>query len=71
MSELKEFLTRTPFFGGLPPETLDRLVDMLVERSFPKGSAVFREGDQGRSMYVVHSGELLANQAGDRAAPCA
>ena len=65
MSELKEFLTRTPFFGGLEPETLDLLVGMLVERSFSKGSAVFREGDQGKSMYIVHSGELVANQAGE------
>lgn len=65
MSELKEFLVRTPFFGGLPAETLDRLVGMLVERSYPAGSPVFREGDKGLSMYVVHAGELVANQAGD------
>ncbi len=64
MSELKEFLSRTPFFGGLPPETMDRLVKMLVERSHKAGSVVFREGEQGKSMYVVHSGELVANQAG-------
>ena len=37
---------------------------MLAERSHPAGSPVFREGDQGRSMYVVHTGELVANQAG-------
>ena len=64
MSELKEFLSRTPFFGGLPPETMDRLVKMLVERSYAAGAAVFREGQPGKSMYVVHSGELVANQAG-------
>src|SRR5438477_144634 len=64
MSELKEFLSRTPFFGGLPAETMDRLVKMLVERSYKAGSEVFREGDAGKSMYVVHSGELVANQAG-------
>ena len=55
MSELQEFLGRTPFFGGLAGETMDRLVGMLVERSLPAGSTVFREGDQGRSMYVVHT----------------
>ena len=64
MSELKEFLSRTPFFGGLPAETMDRLVKMLVERSYRAGDAVFREGEPGKSMYVVHSGELVANQAG-------
>jgi CRP/FNR family cyclic AMP-dependent transcriptional regulator len=64
MSELQEFLTRTPFFGGVPPETMDRLVKMLVERSYRAGEPVFREGEPGKSMYVVHSGELVANQAG-------
>ena len=64
MSELKEFLSRTPFFGGLPAETMDRLVKMLVERSYKAGSDVFREGDAGKSMYVVNAGELVANQAG-------
>ncbi|MCA1825414.1 MAG: Crp/Fnr family transcriptional regulator [Myxococcales bacterium] len=64
MSELKEFLSRTPFFGGLPDETMNRLVKMLVERSYETGSDVFREGEAGKSMYVVHSGELVANQAG-------
>ncbi len=65
MSELKEFLVRTPFFGGLERETLDFLAGMLVERSFLAGATVFREGDDGKSMYVVHTGELVANQAGD------
>jgi CRP-like cAMP-binding protein len=64
MSELKEFLSRTPFFGVLPDATMSLLVGMLVERSYKAGSSVFREGEQGRSMYVVHSGELVANQAG-------
>ena len=64
MSELKEFLFRTPFFGGLPDPTMSLLVGMLVERSYKAGTAVFREAEQGRSMYVVHSGELVAIQAG-------
>ncbi len=65
MSELEAFLTRTPFFGGLPPDTLGVLVRMLTERTYPKGSKVFAEGEQGRAMYVVHSGELVATQAGE------
>src|SRR5260370_11723758 len=64
MSGWKDFLCRTRFFGGLPAETLDRLVKMLAERSYPAGAPVFREGEAGKSMYVVHSGELVANQEG-------
>src|ERR1041384_7764761 len=65
MSGLSDTLSRTPFFGGLPAETMDRLVKMLVERSYKAGVQVFREGEAGKSMYVVHSGELVAIQAGE------
>ncbi len=62
MAELKSFLARTPFFGGLDAAALDRVAALLVERRVPKGGAVFREGDTGRSMYIVESGELVARQ---------
>ena len=62
---LKSFLVATPFFGGLDDAQLDRVIAMLVERRYPAGGTVFLEGDQGRSMYVVHSGELLVCKAGE------
>jgi CRP-like cAMP-binding protein len=64
-ADLKAFLIATPFFGGLMDESLDRLIGMLVERHFEVGSTVFREEEQGRSMYIVHSGELLVCKRGD------
>jgi CRP-like cAMP-binding protein len=63
---LKEFLARTPFFGGLVSEALDLVIARLVERRFPVGEAVFRRGDSGRSMYIVLAGELVACQSGER-----
>ena len=68
-SEFNEFLARTPFFGGLPEGSLERLALRLRPLELKRGSTVFREGDQGRSMYVVQSGELLAMQAGERGKP--
>jgi CRP-like cAMP-binding protein len=62
---LKSFVVATPFFGGLDDAQLDRLIAMLVERRYPAGARVFAEGDQGRSMYIVHSGELLVCKAGE------
>lgn len=62
---LKSFLVATPFFGGLDDAQLDRLIAMLVEKRYGAGDRVFVEGDQGRSMYVVHSGELLVCKAGE------
>jgi CRP/FNR family cyclic AMP-dependent transcriptional regulator len=63
--DLKAFLLATPFFGGLPDASLDRLVSMLVERRFEAGATVFAEGEPGRSMFIVHSGELVVNKLGD------
>lgn len=62
---LKSFLVATPFFGGLDDAQLDRLIAMLVERRYAEGERVFVEGDQGRSMYVVQSGDLLVCKAGE------
>ena len=59
---LKTFLCATPFFGGLADQSLDRLVSMLVERRYDAGESVFREGDPGRSMYIVQSGELVVSK---------
>ena len=69
IQELKEFLVRTPFFGGLEDPALERIIGMLVERSFPAGASVFHMEDQGRSMYIVQSGELVACTSGDSGRP--
>jgi CRP-like cAMP-binding protein len=63
--ELKAFLVDTPFFGGLPDSSLDLLVSMLVERHFEAGATVIAEGEPGRSMYIVHSGELVVSKLGN------
>ncbi|MBR0713143.1 Crp/Fnr family transcriptional regulator [Bradyrhizobium liaoningense] len=63
--DLKAFLLATPFFGGLSDASLDLLVSMLVERSFDAGANVVAEGDPGRSMFIVHSGELVVTKRGD------
>jgi CRP-like cAMP-binding protein len=63
--ELKAFLVATPFFGGLDDAQLGTLIAMLKPRSYSAGEVVFKEGDQGRSMYVVYAGELLAVKAGE------
>jgi CRP/FNR family transcriptional regulator, cyclic AMP receptor protein len=62
--DLKAFLIATPFFGGLSDASLDLLVSMLVERRFDAGATVVAEGEQGRSMFVVHSGTLVVSKLG-------
>jgi CRP/FNR family cyclic AMP-dependent transcriptional regulator len=63
--DLKAFLLATPFFGGLSGASLDLLVSMLVERRFDAGATVVAEGEPGRSMFIVHSGQLLVNKLAD------
>ncbi|MGY3534461.1 Crp/Fnr family transcriptional regulator [Bradyrhizobium sp. USDA 4452] len=62
--ELKAFLLGTPFFGGLTDTSLDLLIPMLVERHFEVGATIVAEGEPGRSMFVVHSGELVVSRLG-------
>jgi len=63
--DLKAFLVATPFFGGLPDASLNLLVSMLVERRFDAGATVVAEGEPGRSMFVVQSGELVVSRLGN------
>src|SRR3954447_8793760 len=63
--DLKTFLIATPFFGGLADASLDVLVSMLVERRFDAGTTVVAEGEPGRSMFIVHSGELAVEKLGE------
>jgi CRP-like cAMP-binding protein len=60
--DLKAFLLATPFFGGLSDASLDFLVSMLVERRFDAGAIVVAEGEPGRSLFIVHSGELVVSR---------
>jgi CRP/FNR family transcriptional regulator, cyclic AMP receptor protein len=60
--DLKAFLLETPFFGGLPGPSLDLLISMLVERRFDAGATVVAEGEPGRSMFIVHGGELVVSR---------
>ena len=62
--DLKAFLLATPFFGGLSDASLDLLVSMLVERRFDAGATIVAEGEPGRSMFIVHSGELEVSKLG-------
>lgn len=63
--ELKAFLVATPLFGGLSDASLDLLLSMLVERRFDIGATVVAEGEPGRSMFIVHSGELAVGKLGE------
>ena len=37
---------------------LENLIDLLEERTFKPGEAIFNEGELGRTMYVLREGEV-------------
>jgi protein phosphatase len=51
-------------FQGLGLSALVRIADMAYVRYLRKGEAVFREGDDDRSIYLILIGELEVGQAG-------
>jgi len=63
--DLKAFLLATPFFGGLADPSLDLLVSMLAERHFDRGETVVTEREPGRSMFIVHAGQLVVSKLAD------
>jgi len=56
-AEDRAALAALPFFKGLEPQELDRLLPRMVTVRVPAGEAVFREGDEGDRYYVIRSGE--------------
>jgi len=51
-------LARVPLLSGLSQEELDRIAQVAVPRSFPKGARVFHEGDESDACYIIRSGEV-------------
>lgn len=62
--ELKATLPSMPFFGGLDDKAIASIVSMLSERVFKAGEVVFREDELGHSMYIIHTGTVIASRAG-------
>lgn len=54
--DVKEFLR--PLLLGLMEEDLDELAEAAVERSFPEGMFVCREGEPGEAIYLVVKGRV-------------
>jgi CRP/FNR family transcriptional regulator, cyclic AMP receptor protein len=52
----ESLLSRVPLFSGLSGLELDRIAQVAIERLFPAGSIILREGDPGDTCYVIRSG---------------
>jgi CRP/FNR family transcriptional regulator len=59
-TDVVELLGRVPAFSTLEPGDLQRIAQVAVPRRFEPGQAVFREGDQSDTCYVVRDGHARA-----------
>ncbi len=58
--ETIELLQRVPVFAALADDELARVAEVAVPRRFDAGEAVFREGDESSTCYIVRSGHARA-----------
>jgi CRP-like cAMP-binding protein len=59
-ADVVELLGRVPVFSTLEPGDLERIAQMALPRHFEPGQAVFREGDQSDTCYIVRRGHARA-----------
>lgn len=53
-----ELLARVPLLADLEAGELERIAQVAIPRSFPKGARVFHEGDRSDACYVIRDGEV-------------
>lgn len=56
--DIAEKIVKIPLFEGLSTRQLIDLANVVTEEKFAKNSLVFKEGDNGTSMYLVVHGEV-------------
>ncbi|MCP3959930.1 MAG: 2-oxoglutarate dehydrogenase E1 component [bacterium] len=61
-AERVKFLQDLKLFRGLPPEEVAAVALLAVEERFSGGQVLFREADEGTSLYLLIEGELLVRR---------
>ncbi|MEK8129628.1 Crp/Fnr family transcriptional regulator [Paenibacillus filicis] len=50
--------SKIPFFQGIDPELLKRIVPYVQEKTYRKGTLIFLEGSEGNEIYFIASGSV-------------
>jgi CRP-like cAMP-binding protein len=56
--DARTLIERTSLFRGLPPATLQSLVNLAVRRTYEDGAVIFVRGDPGDALYAVATGRV-------------
>jgi CRP/FNR family cyclic AMP-dependent transcriptional regulator len=60
--DLFTYLPGIALFGGLKEGTLNRIISMLQEHRLEVGAEVCKQGDMGRELFLVRSGEVVVSR---------
>jgi CRP/FNR family transcriptional regulator len=55
---MRQVLTASELFGGLPPEHLDEIEKLAIRKEYKRGDSIFFEGDPGIGFYMVATGKV-------------
>ena len=58
MGDFLDLISAIPLFNGLPPEQLDAIGQIAVEKRFNKGQTIFSEGDKTTGFFVIVDGRV-------------
>ena len=58
MKKNLDIIATIPLFNGLPPDQLDAIKNIAVEKKINKGEMVVSEGDEGQGFFVIAEGRI-------------
>lgn len=58
MKKILDVISATPLFNGLPPDQLEAIKRIAIEKQIKKGEIVVSEGDDGRGFFVIAEGRI-------------
>ena len=72
-NDLIEELKKVPFFAGLDSKSIIKIIPVLEQPHFLKGSTIVKQGDVGDSFYIIKSGkvQVVLEREGTSAIPVA
>ena len=59
----RSLLRKTPLFGAMSDEQLDKILAQCEKSHFEAGDVVLTEGEEGREMYIVEQGQVEISKA--------
>jgi CRP/FNR family transcriptional regulator, cyclic AMP receptor protein len=62
MKKRIEFFGKVSIFAGLPRNAVGKLITIMYHRSYEPGEVVCAEGEFGKALFIVMSGEVILSR---------